>query len=456
MKKLSIIGCGLAGSLFGIYLAKRGYELEMYEARSDLRLSPKDSGRSINLALSCRGLTGLTAAGLLPEVEKLRVPMRARAIHDEDGSIKYQPFGRHPEEYISAIVRNELNILLLNRLQTFPGVSLQFNMKLVDIDVTNKTIQFESEGSLVSKPYQRIIAADGAGSLVREALSQRQLVQANRRFLSHGYKELSLSGPATEAYAREHLHLWPRDSFLLLGNPNRDDSITGSLFLAKEGKNSFHELSNELQISNFFKHSFPDAFAAMPNLMDEFLNHPTGSMSTINCVPWHYEDQCLLIGDAAHGVVPFFGQGMNAAFEDCRLLDLLLTQYQDDWSQVMPHFSKTRKADTDAVAAMSLDNFREIQTDIRSPHFNFKKQLEQVLMQRYPEHYVSKHVLVMFTNTPYKEAFAHGVLQNHLLEHICSLSTDFETMPWSEVDELMLKYDKNLTLLKAELKGDQE
>lgn len=445
MKHITIIGAGLAGSLCSLYLARRGYAVDLFESRSDLRNNPVDYGRSINLALSCRGITGLKAMGLMDEVNKIMVPMRARAIHQVTGEINYQPFGRDAEEHINAISRTDLNILLLNQTAQYPEIHLHFDMKLQHIDIHDKTLLFEdNEGKHLEFAYQRLIGADGASSLVREALKEVGLIQASRDFLSHGYKELSISRVHTGTLAREHLHLWPRESFMLLGNPNPDDSITGSLFLAHKGENSFAKLNNEDLLSSFFQKEFPDAFAIMPNLINEFFGNPTGTMSTVNCSPWYYRDECMLLGDAAHGIIPFFGQGMNSAFEDCRILAELLEQYKDDWSRVMPVFYGQRKINTDAVARMSMDNYHEIHSDIRSPKFMLQKRVERELMLRYPERYVSKHVLVMFTNTPYAQALASGELQIRLLEHICSSLTDINELNWQEIDNLMLDYDKKM------------
>lgn len=448
-KKITIIGSGLAGSLLAIYLSKRDYEVEVFDARPDPRTIPLDKGRSINLALSCRGLTGLSAAGLFSQVQKCMVPMRSRIIHKEEGGIALQAFGRDSQEHINAIQRSDLNQLLLNQLDKYPKAKLQFNMKLLSLDIQQKILFFEcKDGSKPSLPYHRLIGCDGASSVVRACLEQQGLVKFSRIFLAHGYKELSIYPPSIESdIERENLHLWPRDSFLLLGNPNIDHSVTGSLFLANEGKKSFKELDNELKVAAFFKEAFPDAYPMMPHLLEEFLGHPTGNMSTIQCTPWHYEDNCLLIGDAAHGVVPFFGQGMNAAFEDCRILDELLQKNRDDWKKVMPLFYKLRKPNTDAVAQMSLDNYQEIQTNIRLESFNFKKELEQVLMHKYPYRYVSKHVLVMFSNTPYAQAYKVGDIQRKLLDSIAKRYHCIEEIQWNDVDKLMKQYDKKLAKL---------
>lgn len=444
MKSMTIIGSGLAGTLLSIYMARRGYEVDIFESRPDVRIQA-DQGRSINLALSCRGITGLAGVNLMTEVEKIMVPMRARAIHQQNGDIKYQAFGRNDNEHINAILRSELNKLLLNHAEKEPKIHLHFNMKLTNLDLAEKLLHFEGKdcGSHTKK-YNLLIGADGAASVVRDSLVKNKIVNASRQFLPHGYKELSITKNHSSLFKPEHLHLWPRDAFMLLGNPNYDDSITGTLFLANEGKHSFAELSNELKIDSFFKTFFPDAHQVMPDLIHEFKQHPTGSLSTIKCSPWYYENQCLLIGDAAHGVVPFFGQGMNSAFEDCRVLNEFLDHYHDDWQQVMPAFFQSRKPNTDAVAEMSMENYREIQSDIGNAQFNLKKQIEQELMHRYPERYISKHVLVMFSNTPYKKAKAHGTVQNELLNEISANLQSFKEVNWLAVDKLMNKYDKKL------------
>jgi kynurenine 3-monooxygenase len=383
--------------------------------------------------------------GLMDDVKKIMVPMRARAIHEANGDVYYQPFGRNEEEHINAISRTDLNSLLLNKAEQYPDIQLYFERKLLDIDLQKKILRFQTNDGIITEvSYHRLIGADGAPSILRETLKNAGLVEASRDFLSHGYKELSISKTHTLGMAPEHLHLWPRDSFMLLGNPNPDDSITGSLFLAHEGENSFAYLNKEERLNSFFQKEFPDAFDAMPNLVSEFFDNPTGFMSTIKCSPWYYRDECLLIGDAAHGVIPFFGQGMNSAFEDCRILDELLTQYQDDWSLVMPAFYESRKINTDAVAQMSMDNYYEIHSDIRNPKFILQKQVERQLMIHYPERYVSKHVLVMFTNTPYSQALAYGEIQAKLLDNICSSINCVGELNWQFVDNYMIDYDKKL------------
>ncbi|GGI81208.1 FAD-dependent oxidoreductase [Legionella impletisoli] len=448
MKQVTIVGSGLAGTLLALYLARRGYKVSLYEARGDVRKEPMDGGRSINLALSCRGITSLKAIGLMDQVTNIIVPMRARAIHEEQGEVSFQAFGRHKDEYINAILRSELNALLLNEAEKSPLIELNFNLKLLDIHFEEKKLRFvNANNEPVMVDYQRLVGADGAGSFVREAMKQHHHLDYTREFLPHGYKELSISSNHGGSMVREHLHLWPRDSFMLLGNPNLDDSITGSLFMPNRGKNSFESLDSKEKLMTFFKTHFSDVVDAMPNLVGEFFAHPTGNMSTIKCTKWYYQDHCLLIGDAAHGIIPFFGQGMNCAFEDCRIFDGLLEQYEDQWDQALPAFFEERVKNTLAVAAMSMDNYREIQHDIRDKQFNLKKQIEKELMRRYPDRYVSKHVLVMFTNTPYLEAYAHGQIQTEFIDKICKNTNSFNEIDWARVDALMPLYDKKMAEL---------
>lgn len=437
MASVTIIGGGLAGCLLSLYLAQRDYEVTIYESRTDLRLSPQDFGRSINMALSCRGITALDSLGLLPKVEPIMVPMRARAIYEQDGTITYQPFGRHPDEYINSIKRTDLNRMLLDCIDANDKITVKFEHHLKEVEFDNKQCLLEHNNEVVTHPYEILIGADGAPSVVRESLTNAGLAKSSRNFLEHGYKELTIAGAGDTRFDRQHLHIWPRDQFMLLGNPNPDHSITGSLFLAIEGEQSFTSIQTEDQIHQFFRRQFANIYPHMPALVEEYLSHPVGYLGTIKCAPWYYEDHCLLIGDAAHGIVPFFGQGMNAAFEDCRILNGLLTQYKDDWGQVLPAFYKQRKENTDSVSAMSMDNYEEIRHEVLDEHFVLRKALEHELMRRYPQQYLSRHVMVMFTNLPYKVAYDQAKKQLDLIERLCVGKYSIDEIDWQKVDNLV-------------------
>ncbi len=445
MRSVSIVGAGLAGSLMALFLAKRGCKVKLYEYRPDLRITPIESNRSINLALSCRGLTALQDAGLDAKVRQLMVPMRARIIHEISGEIVYQPFGRHEEECINAIERNALNKLLLNELDTYPLVKCYFDTKLVNLNLAEKQLIFQNQkGQFTQHDYDVFIGADGAHSLVRACLQQQKLIDFKQTFFTHGCKELTICRAHQTVFDKESLHLWPRKSFSLLGNPNLDGSITGSLFLPYKGQVSFESLTSEAQLLACFNKYFNDVCGLMPSLIDEFFTHPMGTMSRIDCKPWFIAGQGVLLGDAAHGIIPFFGQGMNSAFEDCRILNTLLDEYDENWQQVLPMFYHLRKPNTDAVAKMSEDNFHEVQEAVCSAQFNNKKRLAQLLMQRYPKRYISKHVLVMFTNTPYSQAQKIGQIQENFLKDIMSDNLDLNTLNWQKVDQMMLDYDKKM------------
>lgn len=446
MEQITVVGAGLAGALLSVFLAKQGYAVSLLESRKDVRSEPDNGGRSINLALSCRGLTALREAGLAEQISDILVPMRARAIHQESGELLFQDFGRHHDEYINAVRRHDLNSILLDIAETQPNIKTAFEMRLCDIDYARRTLVMKApDGRRIEQSFDRLIACDGASSFVRDWLRQRGYIQSSRTYFPHGYKELTLAPPGFRGFKQEHLHLWPRDGYMLLGNPNTDGSMTGSLFLAHEGEPSFATLNTTERVRDFLEQSFHNAYEAYPDMVAEFIEHPVGTMSTIKSEPWHLDERILLLGDAAHGIIPFFGQGMNAAFEDCRILDGMLQQYRGDWSRVMPEFCRARKPNTDAVAKMSEDNYAEIQLGIRDPEFNLRKALELALMHRFPERYVSKHVLVMFSNTPYRTAYEVGVLQKEFLIRWTENISDLHAIDWSKVERELGDYDKKLT-----------
>lgn len=446
MERITIVGAGLAGALLAIFLARQGYSVTLLESRKDLRREPDLGGRSINLALSCRGLTALYEAGLLEQTKGILVPMRARAIHQENGELLLQDFGRHREEYINAVRRHDLNSVLLTVAESYPNINTVFQVRLCDVDYPGRTLTLkESNGRVLKQAFDRLIACDGAASFLRDWLQQKGFIQSSRTYFPHGYKELTLAPPGFKGFAQEHLHLWPRDGYMLLGNPNTDGSMTGSLFLAHEGEQSFATLNTVEKVQHFLAQSFKNAYAAYPDMAAEFMEHPVGTMSTIKSDPWHLDDRILLLGDAAHGIIPFFGQGMNAAFEDCRILAGTLQQHHGSWAEVMPEFCRIRKPNTDAVAKMSEDNYAEIQLGIRDPQFNLRKALELMLMRRFPGRYISKHVLVMFSNTPYETAYRVGNLQKEFIARWSENTTHLEAIDWARIERELGEYDKKLT-----------
>lgn len=433
--EIVISGAGLAGSLLALFLAEKGYHVTLFEGRKDLRTEQAEAGRSINLALSMRGLTSLSAAGLLNKVQPLLVPMRARAIHQTNGQLDLQSFGRSQDEFINSVNRSQLNALLLDEIESKKNIDVYFSTVLEYVDFTNKQVQvLMHDGTLKTHTFNMLIGSDGANSRLREIAKELGLLTYSRNFLPHGYKELSIDKSYYDKVPKEHLHLWPRNFFMLLGNPNVDKSITATLFMANQGENSFEEIKTPEEVRGFFKLHFSDVEAYMPTLEEEFFKNPIGQLSTIKCSPWYFKDCCLLLGDAAHGIVPFFGQGMNCAFEDCRILSEILESENHHWPSVIERFFLERKKNTDAVAELSMQNYIEIQSNVAEQSFRLKKAIDMEIMRRYRGKYISKHVSVMFSNTPYHEILSKSKVQEALIDSIEENISSIEEIAWDVVE----------------------
>ena len=443
MRHVAIAGAGLAGTLLAIRLAQRGHSVDLYERRADPRAARVDFGRSINLALSARGSHALSEVGLLDEVLANSVPMRARAIHPVSGDVAYQPFGRNASEYLAAIERHTLNALLLNAAEKYERISLHFGLRLLDADLAKMTLTLEDSSSRATqqRSCESLIGTDGTFSSARKILVDKGMASFTLAELAYGYKEL----PITEEQARdmrlECLHIWPRRSFLMIANPNPDRSFSCTLFMPHDGDDvSFARMKTPDDVERLFSEQFPDALRRMPTLKDDFFSRPTGVLPTVRGGPWAVGGQMLLLGDAAHALVPFFAQGMNSAFEDCTVLMDCLDRCGDHWDEAFAMFSSARKKDTDAIADMAMQNYREIQDYIADARFLVRKRIEFELMRRYPDLYTSMHVLVMFTRAPYALAKACGALQATLLDEICEGVADIEQLHWPDVEVRLAKY----------------
>ena len=428
--KIILAGAGLAGSLMAIYLAKQGYDVEVYEKRSDMRVESIGSGKSINLALSPRGMRPLEELGILEAVLEIAIPMKGRMIHAQDGTTKFQPYGKFEHEYINSVSRAELNKKLMDAAEATGKVKIHFNEPCVGIDPTTGDFLLK-EGRKIRG--QTIIGADGAGSAVRYTMQTLGRFNFSQHFLEHGYKELVIPPDENGKHIidRNSLHIWPRKSFMLIALPNPDGSFTATLFLQFEGERSFATLKTPENITEFFEKYFPDAVKVMPTYVDDFLSRPVGLLGTIRTDPWHFSDISLLIGDAAHAIVPFYGQGMNAAFEDCRILNEMIIECGGNWAEIFPRFSKSRKPDTEAIADLALENFIEMRDSVADDHFLFRKQLELKLYEKYPHEIVSKYAMVTFSHLPYAEAKRKGEILMEVIarksEGINSVDTfDFE------------------------------
>jgi len=403
-----LVGTGLGGSLMAILLGRAGYAVRGFELRPDLRAGPPAGGRSINLALSTRGLHALEQVGLARDVLSMAVPMRGRMIHAQDGRTAFQPYGTTAEQVNHSVSRSDLSAILLDAAERLPGVRIAFGHKCqgVDLDSGEVTVVDTRTGDSRRLTGDVVIGADGAFSVVRRQMYRQERFDYQQAFLSHGYKELTISPAPGGGFALEPnaLHIWPRGGFMMIALPNRDGSFTCTLFLPFEGDDSFAALATEASVMRFFERVFPDATRLMPDLATQYVTNPTGSMVTIRCSPWRSRGRIGLLGDACHAVVPFHGQGANAAFEDCLVLDDCVRRHAPDWETVFARFEGLRKENTDALADLSIANFEEMKHHTGSRLFRSKKTLERRLHRLFPARFVPLYMMISFTLIPYAEA----------------------------------------------------
>jgi len=429
-----IIGAGLCGSLLAIRMAQRGYRVVLCEKRPDPRRTNAVAGRSINLALSNRGLRALQAAGLADIVRPLCIPMTGRMVHSLGQEPVLAPYSGRSGEYINSISRGGLNAALLDRAATFPNIDMHFEYDCTTVDVERATATFfdTTRQQQVILRGDVVFGTDGSGSALRRSMMARTgdlLFNYAQDFLRHGYKELSIPASASGSFAIEKnaLHIWPRGTYMVIALPNLDGSFTVTVFLPFQGENSFQALDTPEKAKKFFEAQFPDLLALIPDFTAAYFSNPTGNLGTVKCYPWQAFGKTLLLGDAAHAIVPFYGQGMNASFEDVTVLDDLITTLGDsDWSALFSAFQDARKPDTDAIADLATDNFYEMRDQVANPVFQRKRRLETQLEQRFP-HYFSKYSLVTFRDdVPYRQAMAQGRRQDEWLMQFCAASEQTE------------------------------
>ncbi|HWY94573.1 MAG TPA: NAD(P)/FAD-dependent oxidoreductase [Steroidobacteraceae bacterium] len=414
-----IIGAGPTGALLAILLQRRGHAVELYETRPDPRGRPPESGRSINLALADRGIHALQLAGVFRDLEQALLPMRGRLIHDAEGGTSLQPYGQRPNELIYSISRHRLNQTLLEVAARQPGVTVHFEHRFesAEFDEGTALIRDLRHGRLISVPMHPMLATDGAGSWMRRSMKSAHLIDAHETDLEHGYKELSIPADAAGRHrmARDALHIWPRGNFMLIALPNEDGSFTATLFLAKHGEVSFESLTEPAAIERFLSQNFPDARELMPNRIAEFNDHPVGFLGTVSASPWHHQGMTALIGDSAHAIVPFHGQGMNCCFEDCVEFDACTLEHAS-WEKVFAGFGALRKPNTDAIAVMALDNYLEMRERVAHPKFQLQQALSLELERRFPQRFIPRYSMVMFHHEiPYQTALQRGTVQAELL-----------------------------------------
>ncbi|HPM30502.1 MAG TPA: NAD(P)/FAD-dependent oxidoreductase [Chryseolinea sp.] len=431
-EKIAIVGGGLVGCLLAIYLMKRGYSVSVFEKRMDIRKHVLGMGRSINMALSNRGLRALEEIGLADRMKQVAIPMSGRMMHDVNGNLSHQPYGQDGQ-YINSISRTGLNMVLMDEAEK-NWAQFFFEHRCLSVDAEKNEIEFQHFGGTVHKQFDLIIGTDGAFSAIRGSFQITDRFDYAQHYIEHGYKELRIPSSDLRSHLIEKnaLHIWPRETFMMIALPNPDGSFTGTLFLPFEGEVSFNQLQTESEVTSFFEKYFPDALKMMPTLVEDFRDNPTGSMVTIHSYPW-VKNKTLLIGDAAHAIVPFFGQGMNSGFEDCRILNQLLDKHQDDWDTVLPIFQELRKPDADAIAQLALDNFVEMRDLVADADFLLRKKIEAKIHSLYPEKWIPLYTMVTFReDIRYSEAYTLGQKQKKIMDEVMKRK-DIETN-WENLD----------------------
>jgi kynurenine 3-monooxygenase len=418
--KFVLIGSGLAGGLLAAYCGRRGYEVDLYERRADPREGNIVGGRSINLALSTRGIHALQQLGIADEVLQHAIPMRGRMIHSKSGELHFAPYDRDPNKYINSIGRAALNTTVIEAAQRYPNVRVHFNHRCTDVDLNAPAAHLlnTETNQVIAARGDAVVGVDGAFSAVRQSMQQQlDRFMYDESYLAHGYKELTIPPGPDGAWRmeKEALHIWPRKSFMMIALPNPDGSFTCTLFWEFAGPRSFETTKTDDDVRRFFDEEFADAVPLMPALLQDFHENPTGSLVTIRCAPWSYKDKVALVGDAAHAVVPFYGQGMNAAFEDCVVLDECLAESPDNRERAFTEYFVRRKENTDALADLAVHNFIEMRDKTASKTFRAKKKLDHLLEGLLPGVYLPLYAMVTFTRMPYATAAKRARLQDRIV-----------------------------------------
>ena len=447
---VNIVGAGPGGALLAILLRRRGLQVTLYESRTDPRSDPGESGRSINLALADRGIHALKSAGVWDAIAATLVPMRGRLIHQQDGTQSLQLYGQRPSEVIYSISRHRLNQALLD-VAIGRHAEVKFEHRLEDVDFESGTAQLRDirRGRLLNVPMHPLLATDGAGSLTRRRMAALGLIAADEADLEHGYKELSIPAGPQGNYRMAHdaLHIWPRGNFMLIALPNADGSFTATLFLPKRGAVSFETLASPAAIERFLHTEFPDVYGLMPHCVTEFQRHPTGFLGTVYADKWNAQGMAALIGDAAHAIVPFHGQGMNCCFEDCLAFDACVER-TTSWESAFEEFFASRKPNTDAIAAMALENYFEMRERVVDPKFRLQQTLALELERRHPQRFIPRYSMVMFHHEiSYLTAQQRGLVQARLLSE---LTADAETLRDIDYEQATLEINRELSPISGD------
>ena len=439
-KEIHIIGAGLVGSLLGIYLSKRGYAVSVYERRSDMRKEEVEAGRSINLALSDRGIKALQEVGIADEILGIAIPMHGRFIHQLDAHNVVQPYGKEGQ-YINSVSRRELNCKLMDLAEQH-GVKIFFNKKLNHINWNGNELIVEENGQLSTVNFQLLFGADGAYSAARLAhMTQHNSFNYQQYYIDCAYKELTIPAAKDGSFQLEKnvLHIWPRKEFMLIALPNTDGSFTGTLFFPAKGAFSFDHFDAEEKATELFNTYFKDVVPLIPDLAKQFLSHPVSSLVTVKCSPWIREDRFCLIGDAAHAIVPFFGQGMNAGFEDCSVLNNLVDKHNDNWATILQEFQDLRKPDADAIADLAITNFTEMRERTADPKFLLQKKIEAKLHAHHPDKWIPAYAQVTFSpQIRYSDALKNSQKQESIMQEVMRLQGIEENWNSKEIEQLIL------------------
>lgn len=439
-KKIAIVGSGLVGTLLAIYLKKRGHHVDVFDRSPDIR-KINFSGRSINLVMSNRGWKTLDDIGLKEEIESIGIPVDKRAIHKQDGELIYQKYGKDGE-YIYSLSRGILNKKMID-LAEKAGVNFKFEQKVWDVDLATATISIgETErGEWTTENYDLTFGSDGAFSRIRHRMQRQSMFNYSQEFLEIGYKELHIPAneDGTHKLDKNSLHIWPRGKFMLMALANLDGSFTCTLFMPHDGENSFDSIKNKEQLVNLFELYFPDTKDVIPDLVEDFFKNPTSYLVTMKCFPWTYSDKVALIGDACHAIVPFYGHGMNAGFEDITVLNQMIDKYGDDWANLLNDYENSRKPNADAIAELSRRNFEEMSDKTADSTFLLQKKIEKWFSDKHPNLWMPLYSRVTFSLQPYSEALAIGDFQNKIMEEIMKMESIEEKWNSEEVENRIIQ-----------------
>ncbi len=421
MEKIAIVGAGLVGSLQAILLAKKGYHVEVFERRPDMRNVKLIAGRSINLALSDRGWKALKMAGVDNKIKETAIPMYGRMMHAEDGTLTPQAYGKEGQA-IYSVSRGGLNQTLMNLADKYDNVNFNFNKACKNVDLENNELTFsdvETNEKTIFSP-DRIFGTDGAFSAIRARLQKTSRFNYSQTYLKHGYKELCIPAnpDGTHQIDKNSLHIWPRGEYMMIALPNIDGSFTCTLFFPFEGANSFESIKTEQDVLRFFNERFADAVPLMPDLVTEYFENPTSPLVTVKCEPWNYSDKIILMGDASHAIVPFYGQGMNSGFEDCSVFEEMSANFDGDWAKLFEDFANERKPNGDAIADLAIQNFIEMRDKVADESFLLRKKIEKKLFTKYPDKWMPLYSQVTFSHIPYATANAQGKKQEKIMDVI--------------------------------------